>query len=86
MEVKVCDDCGSLDTSEDLSNGELTCLKCGHKSKGHMIDFTGVRENEKTVKHSPRFRPFEIQPRIKKQGDISLIPRPVDPFQPPSAF
>lgn len=70
-----CEQCGSLDTAEDLLTREHTCLKCGHKSKGIAVDFLGVKEGEKIIKHSPRFKPFELQTRIKRFNDPGLISR-----------
>lgn len=82
MEIKICEKCQSLCTSEDTSTGKHTCLTCGHESMGTSIDFFGVRENEKTVKHSPRFKPFMIQQKVKRTNDFSLIPRPETPIEP----
>lgn len=31
--IKVCSDCGSPNTSEDLSSGKIICLNCGHEGK-----------------------------------------------------
>jgi hypothetical protein len=62
-----------MDTSEDLLTREHTCLKCGHVSKGIPVDFLGVKGDEKIIKHSPRFKPFDIQTRIKKFNDQSLL-------------
>jgi transcription initiation factor TFIIIB Brf1 subunit/transcription initiation factor TFIIB len=74
MEVITCEQCGSMDTSEDVLTREHTCLKCGHKSKGVMVDFLGVRPNEKIIRHSPRFKPFEIQTRIKRFDNQGRLP------------
>ena len=70
MEIKVCEYCKSMDTSEDISTGEHTCLKCGRKSKGSVIEFYGVKNDEKIVRHSPYFDAFKIQTRVKKE-DLS---------------
>jgi transcription initiation factor TFIIIB Brf1 subunit/transcription initiation factor TFIIB len=72
MEIKICE-CGSFSTSEDLLTNEITCLKCGKISKGEMVDFLGVKEGEKIIKHSPRFKPFDIQTRIKRFNDPGLL-------------
>ena len=72
MEIKICE-CGSFSTSEDLLTNEITCLKCGKISKGNKIEFYGVTENEKVIKHSPKFQPFQIQQRIKRNNDSSLL-------------
>jgi transcription initiation factor TFIIIB Brf1 subunit/transcription initiation factor TFIIB len=73
MEIKICE-CGSFSTSEDLLTNEITCLKCGKVSKGEMIDFLGVRPDEKIIRHSPRFKPFEIQTRIKRFDNQGRLP------------
>jgi transcription initiation factor TFIIIB Brf1 subunit/transcription initiation factor TFIIB len=75
MEVMSCPECGSLDTSEDLSTRIHTCLKCGHQSKGLMVDFLGVGKNEKTIIHSPKFQPFNIKTKIRRFNDPGLLPK-----------
>lgn len=73
MELKVCEKCKSISTSEDLLTNEITCLSCGHVSKGEKVEFYGVKENEKIIKHSPRFQPFQIQQKIKRFNPSGLL-------------
>jgi transcription initiation factor TFIIIB Brf1 subunit/transcription initiation factor TFIIB len=70
MEIKACEKCGSIDTSEDTSNGEHTCLKCGHVSKGVLVDFFGTRDKEKAINPNKRIDPFQIQTRIRSPNKI----------------
>lgn len=66
MEIMVCEKCGSMNTSEDMSTREHTCLKCGHVAKGKSIDFFGVTsEKERPVNPNRREDPFKIQTRIR---------------------
>lgn len=65
MEIIACEKCGSPDTSEDLSTGQHTCLKCGFISKGVIIDFLGMSEKEKPINPRDITAPFSITTRIK---------------------
>ena len=64
-----CEQCGSMDTSEDLMTREHTCLKCGHVSKGKSIDFFGTTEKEKSVPRTKQ-NPFQIQTRIRSDKKL----------------
>jgi len=70
MEIKICEKCQSMNTSEDLSTNKITCLKCGHISVGTVIDFFGTTDKEKLVTPIGRQNPFTIQTKIRNTKNI----------------
>lgn len=68
-----CENCGSVDTSEDIMTREHTCLKCGHVSKGVVVNFLGTVPGVKNIRHQPGGDPFRPENKIYNQQDFDLL-------------